>query len=173
MEDTLKVFCYGSNMSYKRLKKRCPSAKFICKAHADGYIFKFNKKSTLGNGSGKGNMISTNDVSASVWGVVFEIPRNEEIFIDEAEGLGNGGYKKMVLKVSGENGEQIETIAYIATDPAHLDDNELPFEWYKNHCLIGARQYNLPKVYIDYLNSFTTKTDSNKKRLKKETEIYS
>lgn len=46
---SLLVFCYGSNMSSKRLKSkdRCPNAKFVCVATLPSYKFKFNKKSNL------------------------------------------------------------------------------------------------------------------------------
>ena len=44
-------------------ENRCPGAKFLCTAFIEQYVFKFNKKSTLGIGSGKGNIIFTSNSS--------------------------------------------------------------------------------------------------------------
>jgi gamma-glutamylcyclotransferase len=66
----------------------------------------------------------------------------------------------------------MEVTAYYASRQEFLDDNELPFDWYKNHCVKGAEEFELPKPYVDFLKSFATKTDTNKKRVLEETSIY-
>lgn len=168
------VFCYGSNMSSKRLKLRCPNAQFVCVATLPKYQFKFNKKSSLGVGSGKGNIIATNDPNDEVYGVVFEVPKSEEKALDDAEGWkedGSGGYEKDTITVKS-NEEQMEVTAYFASRQEFIDDNELPFDWYKNHCVKGAEEFGLPKQYVAFLKSFATKADKNKNRVSEETSIY-
>lgn len=168
------VFCYGSNMSSKRLKTRCPNAQFVCVASLPEYKFKFNKKSNLGVGSGKGNIAASDNINDVVYGVVFEVPKSEEKALDDAEGWkedGSGGYDKEIISVYNEN-EVIEVVAYLATRQEFIDENESPFDWYKNHCVRGAEEFGLPKDYVDYLKSFSTKTDTNKKRVTEETSIY-
>jgi len=168
------VYCYGSNMSSKRLKRRCSKAQFVCVASLPKYKFKFNKKSSLGIGSGKGNIIQTKDPNDIVWGVVFEIPRSEEAALDDSEGWkndGTGGYQKETITVNN-NEEQIEVVAYIALNKDFLEENELPFDWYKDHCIKGAEEFGLPEDYIDFLKSFGAKKDTNNLRVIEETSIY-
>lgn len=174
MENKIKVFCYGSNMSSKRLKLRCPNAQYVCVAILSGYKFTFNKKSNLRVGSGKGNIISTQHKNDLVYGIVFEVPKSEENALDEAEGWkedDSGGYNKETIYVNC-NDELIEVFVYIATKQEFIEDGEKPFDWYKNHCVKGAEEFKLPDSYIEYLKSFTTKTDTNKMRIHDETSIY-
>lgn len=169
----MKVFCYGSNMSSKRLKTedRCPGAKFLCTAFIEQYVFKFNKKSTLGIGSGKGNIIFTGNSADIVWGIIFEIPEKEEKALDEAEGLGKGGYEKQSITVKNKN-EDIDVIVYIAINSDYVDDTEKPFDWYKNHCIKGAIEFDLSTDYVKFLESFESKKDKNTKRSEEEYSIY-
>ena len=173
MENTIKVFCYGSNMSSKRLKSpdRCPDAVFICVAELPKYSFSFNKKSTQGIGSGKGNITLTGNPADKVLGVVFEITKNQEPALDIAEGFNIGHYSKQKIRVITKE-QEIEVIAYIATDPKFINASEIPFDWYKNHCVKGAIEYNLPKEYIEFIKSFDSKVDSNKKRSEDNFNIY-
>lgn len=94
--------------------------------------------------------------------------------MDDAEGWkedGSGGYEKEIISVNN-NDEVIEVVAYLATRQEFIDENELPFDWYKNHCVKGAEEFGLPKQYVDFLKSFATKTDTNKKRVLEETSLY-
>lgn len=166
------IFCYGSNMSSRRLRTedRCPHAEFNCVAFARGYLFKFNKKSTLGGGSGKGNIIYTGNSEDVVWGVVFDVTSAEEAILDVAEGLGNG-YNKIDITVHANNFEKIVK-TYISNEERFLDDEELPFDWYMDHCVRGAKEFNLPNEYVEFLNSFQFKTDTNLKRRMEQVKIY-
>ena len=169
----MKVFCYGSNMSSKRLLavNRCPGAKFLCTAFLEQYVFKFNKKSKLGIGSGKGNIIFTGSYSDIVWGLVFEIPEEEEKALDDAEGFGKGGYEKDPISVKNGN-DNIAVIVYVARSSEYIDDTEIPFDWYKNHCIKGGIEFDLPKEYIKFLESFESKKDKNTTRSQEEFSIY-
>jgi gamma-glutamylcyclotransferase len=171
MEHTIKVFCYGSNMSSKRLKARCPGAVFSYVAELSQYSFSFNKKSTQGIGSGKGNIKYTGIPLDIVWGVIFEIPKDEEPALDEAEGFNIGHYLKVKLIVISEK-QKIEVVAYIASDPEFIDNSEIPFDWYKNHCVKGAIEHNLPNDYIEFLKSFECKKDLNEQRSLENFGLY-
>lgn len=173
MEKPFRVFCYGSNMSSKRLKSkdRCPGAVFLCLAELQQYSFSFNKKSTQSIGSGKGNITFTGNPSDKVWGVVFEIPKNEELALDRAEGFNIGHYSKERIKVISEK-QEFEVVAYIASDSKFIDNAEIPFDWYKNHCIKGAIEFNLPIEYIDFLHSFESKKDTDTKKSEEEFSIY-
>ena len=140
----MNIFCYGSNMNTERITERCSSSRFISRAKVNGWKLLFNKRSK--DKSGKANLIYTGDKSL-VWGVIFDISEDQKPILDKAEGLGNG-YDEYKLIVINDLGEEIECVCYIATDEKYLDNNLKPYDWYKEYCLIGAKQHNLPEDYI-------------------------
>ena len=140
----MKIFCYGSNMNTERITERCSSSRFISRAKVNGYKLVFNKKSK--DKSGKANLIYTGDKSL-VWGVIFDISEDQKPLLDKAEGLGRG-YDEYKLIVINDLEQEIECVCYIATDEKYLDNNLKPYDWYKEYCLIGAKQHNLPEDYI-------------------------
>ena len=144
----MKIFCYGSNMSSKRIAERCSSSRFIGIAKVSGWKLLFNKRSK--DGSGKANLVWTGDDSL-VWGVIFDITDDEKPILDKFEGLGKG-YDELKLRVISDLGE-IECVCYIACDEKYLDNSLQPYDWYKECCLVGAMEHNLPKDYILMIES--------------------
>lgn len=149
----MKIFCYGSNMNTERITERCSSSRFISRAKVNGYKLLFNKRSK--DKSGKANLIYTGDKSL-VWGVIFDISEDQKPILDKAEGLGKG-YDEYKLIVINDLEQEIECVCYIATDEKYLDNNLKPYDWYKEYCLIGAKQHNLPEDYILTIESVTEK----------------
>ena len=149
----MNIFCYGSNMNTERITERCSSSRFISRAKVNGWKLLFNKRSK--DKSGKANLIYTGDTSL-VWGVIFDISEDQKPLLDKAEGLGKG-YDEYKLIVINDLGEEIECVCYIATDEKYLDNNLKPYDWYKEYCLIGAKQHNLPEDYILTLDGVTEK----------------
>jgi hypothetical protein len=45
-------------------------------------------------------------------------------------------------------------------------------DWYKEHCLIGAKEHNLPVDYVSKIESQTATTDTDLERAEKERKIY-
>ena len=166
---TFKVFCYGSNMSSKRILDRCSTATFKEVVKVDGYKFSFNKKST--DGSGKGNMNASKLKTDFVLGVIFEIEESQRKALEDAEGLGKG-YEEIKLDLTNETGKKVECIAYIATEAKFIDNKLVPYDWYKEHCLIGAREYNLPDEYVEMIEAIASGVDTDTARAEKERNIY-
>jgi len=81
-------FSYGSNMSIRRMVKRVPSAKVVTVARLSGHILKYHKASK--DGSGKCDVLETEQIEDTVYGVVFDIAEGEKTNLDRAEGLGYG-----------------------------------------------------------------------------------
>jgi hypothetical protein len=131
-------------MNTERITERCSSSRFISRAKVNGYKLLFNKRSK--DKSGKANLIYTGDMSL-VWGVIFDISEDQKPILDAAEGLGKG-YDEYKLRVINDLEEEIDCVCYIATDEKYLDNNLKPYDWYKEYCLIGAKQHNLPEDYI-------------------------
>ena len=140
----MKIFCYGSNMNTERITERCSSSRFISRAKVNGWKLLFNKRSK--DKSGKANLIYTGDKSL-VWGVIFDISEDQKPILDKAEGLGKG-YDEYKLRVINDLEQEIDCVCYISTDEKYLDNNLKPYDWYKEYCLIGAKQHNLPEDYI-------------------------
>ncbi len=147
----MKIFCYGSNMNTERITERCSSSCFISRAKISGYKLVFNKRSK--DKSGKANLVHTGDKSL-VWGVIFDISEDQKPLLDAAEGLGRG-YDEYKLQVINDLEQEIECVCYIATDPKYLDDNLKPYDWYRDFCLLGAKEHNLPEEWILTLEQLT------------------
>lgn len=167
---TFKYFAYGSNMSNRRLLDRCSTANFLEIAKIESYILAFNKKSSLDK-SGKANIIQTGKSSTVVWGVIFEIEESQKTNLDTAEGKGKG-YDEQTIKVIDSKGQEHECTTYIATEAKYLDNALTPMDWYKEHCLIGAKEHNLPDDYISIIEGQTATIDTDIERAEKERKIY-
>lgn len=157
----MKIFSYGSNMNFSRLKERVPSAVFITIASINNYSLRLNKRSKK-DGSAKANIIATDNADDIVWGVIFEILPKEKSKLDIAEGLGYG-YNEMTLHFADPKGTVHLAQVYIA-DPAAIDNTLLPYDWYMEFILSGARQNHLPSQYIDEILSFKYIVDTDEER---------
>ncbi|MBI5769670.1 MAG: gamma-glutamylcyclotransferase [Verrucomicrobia bacterium] len=145
----MKYFAYGSNMLRERLLKRVPGATVIGLASVRGRILRFQKKSS--DGSAKCDLATTQCYDDQAWGVLFEIPDAQIAVLDDAEGLGKG-YAREPIQVRREDGQVVESTAYLAT-PDAVVPNLQPYEWYRNLVVTGARQNNLPAAYIAALEA--------------------
>lgn len=163
----MKIFAYGSNLDLDRLRKRTPSAVKVSNASIKGYQFKCNKISNTG--SSKGNIVFTNRPEDEVWGVIFEIDDNEKKALDDAEGLGQG-YNETKLTVTDTLNQSQLVQVYVA-DPTAVNDNLLPFDWYKEFIVSGAVSNELPNVYTDNLKVMDSVIDTDEKRRKKNFSI--
>jgi hypothetical protein len=153
-------FAYGSNMCTRRLTGRCPSGQPLFVAELKGHRFRFHKRSK--DGSAKADAEYTGNDSDVVLGVVFNIDDSEEGELDRAEGTGNG-YTKDIVEVADENNIEYQVKIYRA-DRAAIDQTLRPYSWYKRFVIEGARQHNLPEVYINQINQYEVVEDSDRNR---------
>lgn len=145
---TFLYFAYGSNMLTSRLRSddRCPSARPLGIGALHGYELKWHKRSK--DGSGKCDIIKSEEGAAIVHGVLYEIPNHEKSNLDRAEGLGYG-YGQVEIEVS-RDGRSVAAVAYVATN---VDSTLKPFDWYHSHVVDGAVEHGLPAEYIAGLRS--------------------
>ncbi len=61
---------------------------------------------------------------------------------------------------------------FLKADENYIDDNLVPYDWYMNHILTGAAEFNLPSEYITELKRLRTKEDTKAERKKRELGIY-
>lgn len=159
-------FAYGSNMSYRRLAARIKQPKIVTTASLNEYQLLFNKPST--DGSAKCSINYTGCSTDLTFGVVFEITPKAQLRLDSYEGLGKGYGATTVCVVDGF-GNKIEAMTYQAT---HFTNKLLPYEWYHQHVVFGAKSANLPTYYVQQLLHVKTQPDPNQQRHLKETAIY-
>lgn len=155
------IFGYGSNMLLQKLKVNVPSARKIANAYLGGYVFSFNKVSKK-DGSAKGNITWTGNAEKVVWGVVFEISERDKAALDREEGLGNG-YNEITVSVITDKKETMEVLVYIA-DKSAIQQNLLPFDWYRDMVVTGAETNGLPESYIEDLKNFAFIKDNDETR---------
>ena len=161
-------FAYGSNMCTGRLKKRCPSAKPQSVAELGRHKFYFHKKSK--DGSAKADAEYTGNDENIVWGVIFSIDKREENNLDKAEGLEHG-YNKDIVEVVDREDNSHKVKIYRADQQA-IDKTLKPYSWYKRFVIEGAKQHNLPEVYINQINKFEDIKDSDEERDRKNRAVH-
>ena len=157
----LKYFAYGSNLLTRRLRQRVPSARFSAVTTMSKHVLRFHKLSIdkKGNRSGKCNVRFTGRDEDVVYGVVFNIDRNEKQKLDEAE----DGYSTEVLTLTSRSGA-VPGFMYCVVDHSLLDDSLQPYDWYKDLVVAGAREHNLPAEYIQQLENVESVKDPDKDR---------
>ena len=166
--EPLKIFSYGSNMSTRRLAARVPSARFVATGHVVGYTLRFHNKGRL-DSSGKANMLHTGSEEDRVWGVLWKIDPAQKPDLDRAEGVGAGYEEERVeVRVPGVPG--VSARAYVA-DPAYIDDRLLPYEWYLDFVVAGAREHGLPKAYVTAIEARESARDPDEERRQRNRRI--
>ena len=153
------IFAYGSNLRTARLKARVPSAEPIAVGHVKQRQLVFHKRSE--DGSAKADARWTGVEHHRVWGVVFRIAAAEKPILDEYEFLGIG-YDETEVNVIHETGV-LNAWLYQARDEA-IDESLLPYDWYHEFVVQGAREHRLPDDYITRLKSQFVIPDSDSER---------
>lgn len=143
---TALYFAYGSNMSTPRLRARIERAAPVGRGWLDGYRLAFNKRGN--DGSGKANLIL--DPMAQAWGVLFRIGPSDWTTLDGFE----VGYRRESCRVHTGTGEPSEARCYLAVAPEDRDIS--PLDWYRAHCLEGAREHGLPASAVESIERGNT-----------------
>ena len=161
-------FAYGSNMSALRLQheERVPSAT-PCDGYyvLDGHAFWFNKRSV--DKSGKGNIVQVDN--GQVLGRLFSLDANEIKQLDKVEGP---AYNRITVEVVSADGKETVSAVTYRADKFTVCENLKPYDWYKHHVLVGARESGLPMEYIAAIDAVEANIDSDKERVQKELKIY-
>ena len=162
---TFITFAYGSNMLSSRIQARCPSARALGIAKLLDHELKWHKRSQ--DGSGKCDVVQTNDESRIVYGVLYEIAESEKSALDKAEGLANGYEERKVQVMFG--GAPRVTSVYAAT---RTDSSLKPYTWYKAFVVAGANEHKLPSEYISQLEAVEADQDPDSKRHERNTQLH-
>lgn len=167
----MKYFAYGEKMFTADLLSIVPNAKCLGVVKIMGYKLCFHNKSAL-DLSGKCNIVPVKEPSQEVYGVLYEIPTRERYLLDKNQSLGYGN-QEVTLKVYPENSESsfptegVFAFTYIAHKDNIFEDL-VPFTWYKELIITGAKEHRLPASYIHYLEKFSSCPDPNVHRATKQ-----
>ena len=101
-------------------------------------------------------------------------PSNFSRGLSLLHGKSIGGRKKMLIYFAEKGydpdnmqlGEFDDVLFYIAKKE-NINDNLLPYTWYKDIVILGAQNHKLPYEYIAYIKSFNATTDPDQERDKK------
>jgi len=157
--DRIHCLAYGSNLHPFRLMQRVPSAKPIGVVPMPGKRLAFHKRSQ--DGSGKCLFFEPGGAHDIIYGVVYEFDAAEKSKLDALEGLGKGYNEQLVA--APLNGETYQAYAYVAAS-THIDASLVPYDWYKDMVLLGARYHRLPSEYIAKIEAVASVPDPDPKR---------
>lgn len=143
-----------------RLRERVPSARALGVATLSGYELRFHKRGWK-DGSGKCDVVGRDGDRAQVFGVAFRMTAGDKEGLDAAEGLGRG-YGVRTVRVERE-GRRVAAFTYVA-DASAIDSTLLPFTWYKELVLAGAREHGLPLEYVRQLEAVKAVADPDSER---------
>ncbi|KEQ18793.1 gamma-glutamylcyclotransferase family protein [Endozoicomonas numazuensis] len=161
----MNYFAYGSNMSLARLKNRVPSAQRLGIFYLEAHDLRFHKASK--DGSAKCDAFYTGD-DCRIYGCLFDIAEEEKALLDQYEGLGIG-YAEKQVQLLNDKQESIPAFTYCAL---LVNELLLPYDWYLQHVLVGAKEAQLPESYICRLESINTWEDPLAERAQKERAIH-
>lgn len=163
-QGTFLAFAYGSNMPTARLLERCPSAEPIGVAELKGFELRWHKRSK--DGSGKCDIVSSSSPEARVLGVLYQVSADEQPALARAEGK---GYAEIEVEVVHAH-SLLKAKAYQATD---LQEDLVPYTWYRALVVAGAREHGLPASYIAELEVVSAKEDPDRNRHEKNMRLIS
>jgi gamma-glutamylcyclotransferase (GGCT)/AIG2-like uncharacterized protein YtfP len=162
-DPALHYFAYGSNMHPEWLRRRVPSAVALGRAVLAGFALRLHKRGA--DGSGKCNALHTGRAEDRVHGVVYRIAAAEKACLDRFE----EGYRSAAVQADVE-GVSRDAWTYLALADA-IDDTLVPFDWYRDLLVAGARAHRLPGAYIARLAALGVVADPDRERARQCREI--
>lgn len=165
----MKYFAYGEMMFSARLQKVVPNAICLGTAKVMGYKLYFHNRGH-DDPSGKCNIVPVKDPCCEVYGVVYEIGQRDRYLLDKDQSLGCGN-QDVTLKVFPVDNASDSNGWFAFTYIAHKEnifEDLVPYHWYKEMVLSGAREHNLPAEYIHHLEQYAVTYDPNVQRANRQ-----
>jgi gamma-glutamylcyclotransferase len=162
-------FAYGDTMHTSIFSEIINEFECLGVGKISGYKLYFHKQSGT-DSSGKCNIVRVNDLTSEVYGVLYFIGTRDKYLLDKAEHLGYGN-QETTVKVSlvslcskaKDFGTDIYAFTFSA-NKSHILEDLVPFSWYKDIILEGAKQHELPSDYIHRLEGYASQNDPNQER---------
>jgi hypothetical protein len=148
-----------------RLRERVPSCAFHTVATLPGHALRFHKRGR--DGSAKCDAYASGNPADAVHGVVFALDAAERPALDAAEG---SGYHAAPVVLHTRSGARLAAYTYQAV-PAAIDAALLPFRWYLDLVVAGARAHGLPAAYVAWLAATPACADPDAQRVARHTRL--
>jgi len=140
-------FAYGSNLSSARLLARVASARPLAPAQLLGWSLRTNKRGR--DGSGKANLRS--EARECVWGALYSMDPDAWPALDACE----EGYARVSVEVLTHQ-DSLQASTYVSE---RLTADPVPFSWYKQLIVDGAREHGLPEDWVRLLEALPARPD--------------
>ena len=147
---------YGSNLHPRRLTQRIASARLIATRFLPDWSLHFHKQSQ--DGSAKCNILRGDH---GVHFAIYDITADDKLVLDGIEGVG-AGYSNTSLSVPG-----LGHCATYAAQPSYIDDSLVPYDWYRELVVVGARAHGFPARYLARIESTLAHADPDAERRKR------
>ena len=161
--NTLQYLAYGSNLHPRRLQHRAPSARVITTVGLMGWQLQFHKRGQ--DASAKCNIIQTGKTADVVYGAIYEMLASEKAKLDKVEGL-NAGYSQAHIEIAEQG-----TVFFYTAEKVYIDNDLLPFDWYKEFVIAGGRFHAFPETYLAQINSVNVIADHDEARQQQQMAI--
>lgn len=136
-------FAYGSNLSLKQMKERCPKHRVIGIGALKGYRWIISER-------GYANIVKSDQ--DEVYGVIYEISASDERTLDIKEGVQSGAYRKEMMNIEIDDHVR-ECLVYI--DPITKEGKSR--QEYVDRINNGILDSNLPSQYVEkYIRKFVS-----------------
>jgi gamma-glutamylcyclotransferase (GGCT)/AIG2-like uncharacterized protein YtfP len=135
-------FGYGSNMSHKQIKARCPNNRFIDKGKIENYKFVYDGVSKAWGKRSVANIIECD--GDEVEGGIFELTAKDLKNLDEHEGYNAGIYDRRKLRIRANNGDEYDCYVYLRT----AEKPGKPSDKYRQTVIQGAKDCGLEDEYV-------------------------
>jgi len=165
---TSRVFAYGSNLAVARLEERVGPVSVVVVGRLDRHALRFHKAGR--DGSGKADAFFTASPDDAVHGVVYEMGYAAKRVLDRFEGLGSH-YLEELVTITTSTGE-VQASVYRA-HPSRIDPSRVPFDWYLQLVVAGAREHGLPACYIRAIADHPVHVDPDRVRADRALRLLS
>lgn len=153
MTPPVAYFAYGSNMDPATLGGRRGIAwTRAVPARARGWRLALDKPSLLGTGEGMATIVR--DDRAAVWGVLYEISREDFEHLELTEGVRIGHYERVNLVVEPAapwDDAVASPVPAFTLSSDRREDGVRPTERYVGLLVAGAKAHGLPEPWIAML----------------------
>jgi cation transport regulator ChaC len=149
------MFAYGSNMSSPRLNDYGVNPPLGEAAMLPNHTLVFNKRSS--DCSGKANVMPS--PGGTVWGVLYSLAASDVSLLSHRE----KGYQPTEAVVITRDGTSQAALLYLAGSASQVA-GLLPYSWYKEFIVAGAKEHGLPPEYVAYLETLVATEDTNQER---------
>lgn len=160
----LHYFAYGSNLHPLRLSERVPSAELVCAAQLPAHTLHFHKRGQ--DASAKCNLLHTGQSTDLVYGAIYTLDHAHKPLLDEYEGT---GYVSRSITVYHAD-TRYQCFIYLA-EPEHIDDQLLPYHWYRELVIQGARYLAFPEDYVSRLATISSMDDPDTERTQQHARL--